>query len=195
MEVGLIPFPQPQKSTINWSEYAMFASMKKIGLISDTHGWLDPRVFHHFDAVDEIWHAGDFGEGVLEALRPFKPFRGVWGNIDGSQVRQHTQEHLRFQCEEVDVWMTHIAGKPGNYAKPIAQDLQANPPKILVCGHSHICLVKFDPILGTLYMNPGAAGRHGFHHMRTLLRFEIDGPKIQKLEVIELGPRTEKVKD
>jgi uncharacterized protein len=169
-----------------------FCGMTKIGLLSDTHGWLDPRVFHHFAAVDEIWHAGDFGEGVLEALENFKPFRGVWGNIDGLTVRQQTQEHLRFVCQGVDVWMTHIAGRPGSYAKPIASTLKANPPKLLICGHSHICKVQYDKTLQTLYMNPGAAGRHGFHHQRTLLRFELDDGKIQHLEVIELGPRVER---
>jgi uncharacterized protein len=163
--------------------------MVKIGLLSDTHGWLDERVFHHFKLVDEIWHAGDFGDGVLEQLQQFKPTRGVWGNIDGLSVRQQTQEHLRFRCEEVDVWMTHIAGRPGNYAKPIAQSLQQNSPQLLICGHSHICKVQYDQRLKTLYMNPGAAGRHGFHHVRTLLRFSLEQGKIENLEVIELGPR------
>jgi uncharacterized protein len=165
--------------------------MVKIGLLSDTHGWLDERVFHHFKLVDEIWHAGDFGEGVLEQLQKFKPTRGVWGNIDGTQVRQQTPEHLRFRCEEVDVWITHIAGRPKNYARPILPEIKANPPRLLVCGHSHICSVQYDKAHNLLYMNPGAAGRHGFHQQRTLLRFEIDGAQIQRLEVIELGPRTE----
>jgi putative phosphoesterase len=180
-----------KKATRLW-EVCEIRSMVKIGLLSDTHGWLDPRVFHHFAEVDEIWHAGDFGEGVLEALQDFKPLRGVWGNIDGHTVRAQTPEHLRFRIEEVDVWMTHIAGLPGKWAKPIAADIAANPPTLLVCGHSHICKVQYDKRLGTLYMNPGAAGRHGFHHQRTLLRFEIAGSKIQQLEVVELGPRAER---
>jgi uncharacterized protein len=166
--------------------------MIKIGLLSDTHGWLDPRVFHHFAEVDEVWHAGDFGEGVIEQLQSFKPFRGVWGNIDGNHIRIQTPEHLRFTIENVDIWMTHIAGLPGKWAKPVASEIKANPPALLVCGHSHICKVQFDKTLGTLYMNPGAAGRHGFHHQRTLLRFEINDAKIQNLEVIELGPRAER---
>jgi uncharacterized protein len=180
------------KNSLLFSSITDFCRMTKIGLLSDTHGWLDQRIFHHFAGVDEIWHAGDFGEGVLDQLIAFKPFRGVWGNIDGNSVRQQTHEHLRFVCDGVDVWMTHIAGRPGNYAKPIAPNLKQNAPQLLICGHSHICKVQYDKSLKTLYMNPGASGRHGFHHVRTLLRFTLDHGKIENLEVIELGPRVEK---
>jgi putative phosphoesterase len=166
--------------------------MKKIGLISDTHGWLDPAVFKHFATCDEIWHAGDIGTlDVLEQLRKFKPTRAVYGNIDGHEIRIDCPEHLRWKCEEVDVWITHIGGRPGNYALPIKSQIKAHPPQLFICGHSHICLVKMDHTIKTLHMNPGAAGRHGFHKVRTLLRFEIDGKKIQNLDLIELGPRTE----
>lgn len=165
--------------------------MKRIGLISDTHGHLDPAVFKHFDKCDEIWHAGDIGtREVLEQLRAFKPTKAVYGNIDGHEIRVDCPEHLRWNCEEVDVWITHIGGRPGNYALPIKKFIQLHPPQLFICGHSHICLVQMDKKINTLYMNPGAAGIHGFHKMRTLLRFEIDGPKIQNLDLIELGPRT-----
>lgn len=163
--------------------------MIKIGLISDTHGWLDERVFHHFESCDEVWHAGDIGPNVLEKLQAFKPTRAVFGNIDDTSIRKETVENLRWMCEGVEVWITHIGGRPGNYAVPVRAELKANPPQLFVCGHSHLCMVKMDPQLKTLYMNPGAAGKHGFHKVRTLLRFEIDGQKIQNLDVIELGPR------
>ncbi len=164
--------------------------MKKIGLISDTHGWLDDAVFRHFEACDEVWHAGDIGSPeVLTQLENFKTTRAVFGNIDDSAIRKRTVENLRWNCEGVDVWITHIGGKPGNYATPIKSELILNPPKLFICGHSHLCLVQMDKAIHCLYMNPGAAGRHGFHHVRTILRFELDDGKIQNLEVIELGKR------
>lgn len=165
--------------------------MTRIGLISDTHGWLDERVFHHFGACDEIWHAGDIGSlEVLEKLRAFKPVKAVYGNIDDNRLRQECPENLRWNCEDVDVWITHIGGRPGNYAMPVRNKLKVNPPDLFICGHSHLCLVKMDQSITCLYMNPGAAGRHGFHHIRTLLRFTIDKKKIGNLEVIELGLRS-----
>ena len=167
-------------------------SMKKIGLLSDTHGWLDEAVFRHFENCDEIWHAGDIGGGgVLEALQNFKPLKAVWGNIDDAAIRSGTIENQRFVCEGVDVWITHIGGRPGNYATPVRNELRENPPKLFICGHSHICLVSMDKTHSFLYMNPGAAGRHGFHKVRTLLRFDLDQGKILNLEAIELGLRTE----
>jgi uncharacterized protein len=164
--------------------------MTRIGVISDTHGWLDPAVFRHFETCDEIWHAGDVGDAViLEELAAFKKLRAVCGNIDGAQVRKIAPEHQQFTCEEVKVWITHIAGRPGTYKSPVKQVLQTYQPEMLVCGHSHILLVQMDKTHGCLHMNPGAAGKHGFHHMRTLLRFEIDGKQIKNLQVIELGKR------
>jgi putative phosphoesterase len=164
--------------------------VKKIGLISDTHGYLDERVFHHFASCDEVWHAGDIGSiDVLEKLEAFKPTKAVWGNIDGTEIRKCIPENLRWSCEGLDVWITHIGGRPGNYATPIKKELVSNPPGLFVCGHSHIVLVKMDSNLNCLHMNPGAAGKHGFHKMRTLLRFEINLGKVENLELIELGPR------
>ena len=164
--------------------------MKRIGLLSDTHGWLDEAVFRHFADCDEVWHAGDIGdEAVIEALISFKPTRIVFGNIDSTQIRKRTHENLRFTCEGLDVWITHIGGRPGNYATPVRAELKANPPGLFICGHSHICMVQFDKTHNMIYMNPGAAGRHGFHQVRTMLRLEIDAGKVQKAEVIELGKR------
>jgi putative phosphoesterase len=164
--------------------------MKRIGLLSDTHGYLDEAILRHFANCDELWHAGDIGdEAIIDSLNAFKPTRLVYGNIDNQQIRLRTDESIRFKCEGVDVWMTHIGGRPGNYANPIRSELKANSPELFICGHSHICLIQFDNKHNMLYMNPGAAGRHGFHHIRTLIRFEIDSTKIQGVEVIELGKR------
>jgi len=164
--------------------------MRRIGLLSDTHGYLDEAIRRHFAGCDELWHAGDIGdESIIDSLNAFKPTRLVYGNIDNQQIRLRAHESLRFKCEGVDVWMTHIGGRPGNYANPIRSELKGNSPELFICGHSHICLIQFDNKHNMLYMNPGAAGRHGFHHTRTLIRFEIDSTKIQHVEVIELGKR------
>lgn len=164
--------------------------MTKIGLLSDTHGYVDPKIFDYFKEVDEIWHAGDVGSlEVIEKLRDFKPLRGVYGNIDDHQIRMELPEFNRFRCEEVDVLMTHIGGKPGKYAKPAFDALEEKSPKLFICGHSHILLVKMDPRYNMLWMNPGACGYKGFHQVKTLLRFSIDGDKIKDLEAIEIGKR------
>ncbi|WP_207423438.1 metallophosphoesterase family protein [Desertivirga brevis] len=164
--------------------------MTTIGLISDTHGYLDDKVFKYFNECDEIWHAGDFGNlDLADKLAAFKPLRGVYGNIDGRDIRTVYPEHLRFKCEEVDVWMTHIGGYPGKYNPKIKEEIFANPPKIFIAGHSHILKVIFDKKIGTLHLNPGAAGKQGWHKMRSLLKFCISGEKIHTLEVIELGIR------
>lgn len=164
--------------------------MKRIGLLSDTHSHLDPAVLRHFESCDEIWHAGDIGNiQVLHSLEAIKPVRAVFGNIDDAEVRAACAEHLRFELEGVDVWITHIGGRPGNYAKPIQKAIRENPPKLFICGHSHICLIKYDKELDVLHMNPGAAGIHGFHKMRTLLRFELNKGSIENLDLIELGSR------
>jgi len=161
--------------------------MTKIGLLSDTHSHLDESVFRHFKNCDEIWHAGDIGNiEVMDELKEFKPLRGVYGNIDEASVRKEYPLHQRFKCENVDVWITHIGGYPGNYSPPIRKEIYANPPKLFICGHSHILKVMPDKKLGLLHMNPGAAGNHGFHKIKTLLRFNIDGDRIQDLEVIEI---------
>jgi hypothetical protein len=161
--------------------------MTRIGLISDTHNYLDDAVFKHFENCDEIWHAGDFGTAVIsEKLSAFKPLRGVYGNIDGADIRSEFPERLRFKCEDVDVMMTHIGGYPGKYAPSVRPELFAYPPQLFICGHSHILKVIFDDKLKCLHMNPGAAGIQGWHKVRTLIRFAIDGRDMKQCEVIEM---------
>lgn len=164
--------------------------MKKIGILSDTHGMLDERVFEHFALCDEVWHAGDIGSlEVLNKLQAFKPLRAVWGNIDGHDIRILLPQHNRFMCEDVKVWLTHIGGYPGKYDALVRPEIFRQPPDLFVCGHSHILKVQYDKMLKLLHINPGAAGKYGFHKVQTLIRFEIDGEKIQNLEVIELKTR------
>jgi putative phosphoesterase len=164
--------------------------MMRIGLISDTHSFLDDAVFKHFDKCDEIWHAGDFGTLELaDKLNFFKPLRGVYGNIDGADLRLVYPESIRFYCEEMSVFMTHIGGYPGRYDARIRAEIHNNPPSIFISGHSHILKVMYDKKIGTLHLNPGAAGKHGWHKVRTLIRFNITENKIHDLEVIELGNR------
>src|SRR5579875_1677045 len=161
--------------------------MKKIGLISDTHGYLDPAVFKHFETCDEIWHAGDFGTIELaDELAAFKPLRGVYGNIDGKDVRAVYPQNLRFFCEEVDVWITHIGGYPGKYNPAVKSEIYTNPPALFISGHSHILKVMFDKKINCLHLNPGAAGKQGWHRARTLLRFCISEKKIYNFEAIEI---------
>jgi putative phosphoesterase len=164
--------------------------MTRIGLISDTHSYLDDSVFKHFENCDEIWHAGDFGNiELVDKLATFKPLRGVYGNIDGKEIRQTYPENLRFKCEGVDVWMTHIGGYPDRYDLRIRQEIYANPPQLFISGHSHILKVIYDKKINCLHLNPGAAGKQGWQKVRTLMRFSIDGNKIQDLQVIELGAK------
>jgi putative phosphoesterase len=164
--------------------------MKRIGLISDTHGHIDDRILEYFKDVDEIWHAGDIGDlEVTDLLTELKPVVGVYGNIDNDKIRRVFPRDQRFKCESVDVLMTHIGGRPGRYSHFISEELKSNPPDLFICGHSHILRVEMDKKLGCLYMNPGAAGKHGFHKKRTLLRFTISGENIKDLEVVELGDR------
>jgi putative phosphoesterase len=162
----------------------------KIGLLSDTHGHLDQRVFTHFKDCDEIWHAGDIGTmEVLEALENFKPTRAVFGNIDGSELRLATKEDLYFSCEDLKIWITHIGGYPPKYNKRTNAIMKKESLDIFICGHSHILKIMKDPKNNLLHINPGAAGVHGFHQVKTLVRFEVDGKEIKNLQVIELGPR------
>lgn len=164
--------------------------MTRIGLISDTHSYLDPKVLEHFKEVDEIWHAGDFGDQeILEKLTQFKPLRSVWGNIDGPEIRQMVPEVNCFTLEKIKVVMLHIGGYPGRYSAQAKSILQREKPQLFISGHSHILKVMFDEKLQCLHMNPGAAGQHGWHQMRTLIRFVIDGDKMRDCEVIELGKR------
>jgi len=162
----------------------------RIGLLSDTHGFLDEAIFRYFAECDEVWHAGDFGPvTLLEELRRFKPLRGVAGNIDGAEVRAEVPENLQWDCEGVLVYMTHAGGYPGNYGRGVKNELKRIRPMLFVCGHSHILKVMRDPELNLLHMNPGACGHNGWHQMRTLLRFTALGGKISEVEAIELGPR------
>ena len=164
--------------------------MLRIGLLSDTHGFMDASLLRHFETCDEIWHAGDIGDiAIIETLQSLKPCRMVFGNIDNHHIRMCTSEHQRFQIEGMDIWMTHIGGRPGNYANPIRNIIKENPPKLFICGHSHICLIQFDKLNNMLYMNPGAAGKHGFHQVRTMIRFSIESGRVYGVEVIELGKR------
>lgn len=163
--------------------------MTKIGLITDTHGLFDERIYKHFEQVDEIWHAGDWGSmDVVNKLQVFKPVRGVYGNVDGQDIRMIFPKHNRFMCEEVDVWLTHIGGYPGKYDMNVRPEIFNNPPKLFICGHSHILKVQYDKKLDLLHINSGSAGKYGFHQVQTIIRFEIDGSNIQNLEVIELNP-------
>ncbi len=160
--------------------------MKKILLLSDTHGYMDDAILKYAGQVDEIWHAGDIGDlSVTDALAERTTLRAVFGNIDGAKARAEFPLHNRFHCEDVDVWITHIGGYPGRYSREVREDIKANPPRLFITGHSHILKVMNDKKLGLLHMNPGAVGKHGFHKARTMLRFEIDGAEIKNLEVIE----------
>lgn len=164
--------------------------MTRIGLISDTHSFLDEAVFKHFDNCDEIWHAGDFGNvAIAEKLSAFKPLKGVYGNIDGYDIRSLYPELLRWKCEDVDVVMCHIGGYPGKYTPIIREQMKAAPPKLFISGHSHILKVIFDKQYDCLHINPGAAGREGWHKLRTVVRFVIEGKEMKDCEVVELGKR------
>ena len=164
--------------------------MQKIVLLSDTHNYLDPKIFKYFEEYDQIWHAGDIGTiGIMDELSKIKPVIAVYGNIDGQDVRKVYKKNERWMCEQVDVLMTHIGGYPNNYSPEAHTLIKQNPPKLFICGHSHILKVMFDQKYNLLHINPGAAGVHGFHKMKTMVRFTIDNDKIINLEVIELGER------
>lgn len=161
--------------------------MKRIGLLSDTHGYWDDRYAKYFAECDEIWHAGDIGTLELaERLADLKPLRAVCGNCDGGDLRRMYPQTLRFRCEEADVLIKHIGGYPGNYDRNIQGQLFVRPPKLFISGHSHILKVLYDRSLGLLHINPGAAGLQGWHKVRTLVRFSVDGADFKDLEVIEL---------
>lgn len=164
--------------------------MTHIGLISDTHNYLDPSVFEYFKNCDEIWHAGDFGSSTIaDELKAFKPLRGVYGNIDGNDIKSLYPEQLAFMCEDVKIMMRHIGGYPPKYNPETKKEILIHRPQLFISGHSHILKVMFDEKLNCLHINPGAAGKHGWHKMRTLIRFAINGRNIQDCEVIELGVR------
>ena len=162
--------------------------MTRIGLLSDTHGYWDDRYLNYFEPCDEIWHAGDIGsQDIIDRLKAFRPFRAVYGNIDGQDIRLQYPETNRFTLDGADVLMKHIGGYPGKYDRSVRPALLAHPPRLFISGHSHILKVKYDPTLQLLHINPGAAGKYGFHTQRTLVRFSIHEGQFSDLEVIELG--------
>ena len=164
--------------------------MKKILLLSDTHSHIDETILKYVKLADEVWHAGDIGDlKVTDTIKKLKPLRAVFGNIDNHEARLEFPLNNRFFCEGVEVLITHIGGYPGKYSPAIREEITRNPPKLFICGHSHILKVMFDKKLNCLHMNPGAAGISGFHQKRTMLRFEIDGDKIQSLEIVEIGDK------
>jgi len=164
--------------------------MTRIGLISDTHGYLDDTIFEHFKDCNEIWHGGDFGDGgIVKRLQEKKMLRGVYGNIDGTEIRAEFPEQLIFKCEEVKVLMRHIGGYPPRYNPETRKELLTHQPQLFISGHSHILKVMYDDKLQCLHMNPGAAGKQGWHKMRTVIRFVIDGKNMKDCEVIELGKK------
>lgn len=169
--------------------------MTQIGLLSDTHGWLDEKLFNHFKECNEIWHAGDFGEGVADKLKEnisikgIKSIKGVYGNIDDQKIRHEFPEQLVFTCEDVKVMMRHIGGSPPNYNPETRKELALHKPQLFISGHSHILKVIFDDKINCLHINPGAAGKQGWHKVRTIIRFVVDEKDIKNCEVIELGKR------
>jgi putative phosphoesterase len=170
--------------------------MKKILLLSDTHGYIGQEVLKHVKKADEVWHAGDIGNlKVTDAIKKLKPLRAVFGNIDNAQARLEFPLHQKFTLEGIRVWITHIGGYPNRYSKIVREEIKQQPPDLFISGHSHILKVMHDKKLNLLHMNPGAVGIHGFHKVRTMLRFEISKGKIQRLEVIEFQKSIQKNPD
>lgn len=160
--------------------------MKRIGLLSDTHAYLHPDLPRIFGQCDEIWHAGDFGSmEVADGLASICTLRGVHGNIDGQDIRHLHPEVLRFKCEKLDVLMMHIGGYPGNYAPKASSLIRTSLPRLFISGHSHILRIQYDKRHSLLYINPGAAGRSGFHKAITMVRFVVDGDRARDMEVVE----------
>lgn len=164
--------------------------MTRIGLISDTHNYLDETIFEHFKDCDEVWHAGDFGTIELaDKIGEKKPLKGVYGNIDGQDIRKTFPEQLVFMCEDIKVMIRHIGGYPPKYNPETKKEILIHKPQLFVSGHSHILRIMYDDNLKCLHMNPGAAGKQGWHKVRTIIRFAIDGKEMKNAEVIELGNR------
>ena len=162
--------------------------MKKILLLSDTHGYIDKKIIKYFDDVDQVWHAGDIGNiKVCETILKTKPLKAVFGNIDNFEIREKFLEDLNFHCEGLKIYITHIGGYPGNYNKRVKKVIEETRPNVFICGHSHILKVIYDKKNDLLHMNPGACGLQGFHKKRTMLKFNIENKKITNLNVIELG--------
>ena len=171
-------------------QYFYFWIVKKILLLSDTHSFIDEQILKFVKQADEVWHAGDIGDlSVTDEIKALKPLRAVFGNIDDANARMSFPLDEKFSVENVSVWITHIGGYPNKYNLRIKDEIQKNPPKIFISGHSHILKVQYDKKLQLLHMNPGAAGKHGFHKIRTMLRFELENGEIKNLEIIELAAR------
>ena len=165
--------------------------MKKILLLSDTHSFIDDQILKFVKQADEVWHAGDIGDlHVTDSIKEIKPLRAVYGNIDDNKARAEFPLDNKFSVEGVSVWITHIGGYPNKYNQRVREEISKNPPKLFICGHSHILKVQYDKKLNLLHLNPGAAGKHGFHKVRTMLRFEIDKGEIKNMEIIELANRS-----
>ena len=161
--------------------------MKKILLLSDTHGHVDYHMMKYVKESDEVWHAGDIGTTqVTDTISSLKPLRAVFGNIDNHELRLSFPKELLFECEDINIYMTHIGGRPGRYAKGISEKIKSIKPKIFICGHSHILKIQYDKVNQLLFINPGAIGKHGFHKVRTMVRFEIEKSDIKNMEVIEV---------
>ena len=164
--------------------------MTRIGLVSDTHHYLDEAIFEHFKNCDEVWHVGDFGsEDIAKRIKEKKKIRGVYGNIDGQDIRTEFPELLVFMCEDVKVMIKHIGGYPPKYNPETKKEILIHRPQLFISGHSHILKIMYDDKLNCLHMNPGAAGKQGLHKIRTIIRFMIDGADMKDAEVIELGPK------
>jgi len=164
--------------------------LQKILLISDTHSWLDEKLFKYIQTVDEVWHAGDIGDiKICTEIEKLKPLKAVYGNIDGQEVRKSYPENNIFMCEGVKVFITHIGGYPNRYNLEAKKIIEQEKPNLFICGHSHILKIMFDKKYNLLHLNPGACGVHGFHQVKTVLRFDIDGTDIKNMEIIELGKR------
>tara|TARA_Y100000034_G_scaffold111271_1_gene144124 strand:+ start:13296 stop:13790 length:495 start_codon:yes stop_codon:yes gene_type:complete len=164
--------------------------VKKILLLSDTHSFIDDQILKYVNLADEVWHAGDIGNlRVTDTIKKHKPLRAVFGNIDGKEARAEFPLDLKFEEQGVKIWITHIGGYPNRYNQRVREALKANPPNLFICGHSHILKVQYDNKLNCMHFNPGAAGKVGFHKVRTMLRFELDAGEIKNLEVIELAKR------
>jgi putative phosphoesterase len=164
--------------------------MKKILLISDTHSWFDEKLTKYIQTVDEVWHAGDIGDiKVCTEIEKFKPLKAVYGNIDGQDIRKSYPENNIFMCQQVKVFITHIGGYPNRYNLGAKKIIEQEKPNLFICGHSHILKIMFDKKYNLLHLNPGACGIQGFHQVKTVLRFVIDGADIKNMEIIEIGKR------
>lgn len=164
--------------------------MKRIGILSDTHGYIPPQLYEFFKDCDELWHAGDWGDlKTLDAIRNFKPLKTVWGNIDDKAIRLEMPEYTLFDCENLKVLMIHIGGYPGKYSSKCLELIKLNCPDVMVCGHSHILKVMRDKTYGLMHINPGACGYKGFHSISTAIRFVVDGNQMKDMEVWEIPKR------